>query len=371
MDHGDTSKRGSPELRAQFNIQYYQYLNEEGKPQTTLPRFTEDTALLLKLYDAMVMTRLLDKKCIALQRTGKMGTYPSVLGQEAVGVGIGFAMRSNDVFVPYYRDMATQIIRGVDIKDILLCWGGDERGNNFKNAREDFPCCVPIATQITHAAGVASAIKLRHQTRAVVTTAGDGATSRGDFAETVNLAGTWQLPLVIVINNNQWAISVPINLQTAAKTLAQKGIAGGIHSEQIDGCDIIAVYDAVTQALKRAYEGKGPTLIEAITYRLSDHTTADDATRYRPPDAVKDGWKMEPIKRFRNFLYERQIWDEEQEKQLYQRCEQKISQAVDDYLNTQAEAPEAMFDYLYQELPENLHEQRQQLINKSGHKHHE
>lgn len=366
MDLEHPSKRAQPELREHFDIPYYQYLNEEGQAQNDLPNFVQDSALLIKLYEAMVKTRLLDKKCIALQRTGKMGTYPSVLGQEAVGVGIGYAMSGSDVFVPYYRDMATQLIRGVDIKEVLLCWGGDERGNDFKKAREDFPNCVPIATQITHAAGIASAIKAKSQSRAVVTTAGDGATSRGDFSETVNLAGAWQLPLVIVINNNQWAISVPRKLQTAAQTLAQKGIAGGIYSEQIDGCDIIAVYDAITQALKKAYEGKGPTLIEAITYRLSDHTTADDATRYRAPDAVKDGWKMEPIKRFRNFLHDRQLWSEEQEKELYQRCEQAINQGVEDYLNTPAEAPTAMFDYLYQELPETLLEQRLHVLSKSG-----
>lgn len=366
MDQTHQSKRKSPELRAHFDIPYYQYINEEGQALCQLPQFSQDKALLVTLYEAMVKSRLLDKKCIALQRTGKMGTYPSILGQEAVGVGIGYAMRESDVFVPYYRDMATQMIRGVDIKEVLLCWGGDERGNDFKKAREDFPNCVPIATQITHAAGVASAIKSKNQIRAVVTTAGDGATSRGDFYEALNLAGAWQLPLVVVVNNNQWAISVPRQLQTAAQTLAQKGIAAGIHCEQVDGCDILAVYEALTQALKKAYEGKGPSLIEAITYRLSDHTTADDATRYRAPDAVKDGWKMEPIKRFRNFLHDNNVWSEEQEKNLYQRCEIEINQGVEEYLKTPAESPSAMFDYLYQELPESLREQRQHVMAKTG-----
>jgi len=355
----------NPKLSAQFEISYHQYLDNDGKALIDLPAQLEDETLLIKLYKSMVLTRLLDKKCIALQRTGKMGTYPSTLGQEAVGVAIGHAMKQNDVLVPYYRDMATQLIRGVEIKDILLCWGGDERGNDSPLSPQDLPSCVPIATQITHAAGIASAIKLRHEERAVVSTLGDGATSRGDFSESINLAGTWQLPLVIVINNNQWAISVPRSVQTAAQTLAQKGISGEVRCEQVDGCDVLALYDAMQRALDNAYQGKGPTLIEAITYRLSDHTTADDATRYRSPDALKQGWEKEPIKRFRNFLHHRNLWDEGKEKSLYEQCEETINKGVEEYLNTEAQPPEAMFDHLYEELPHSLHEQRQQLINKT------
>ena len=355
----------NPKLCAQFEVKHYQYLDKDGNTLITLPTHLEDEALLIKLYESMVLTRLLDKKCIALQRTGKMGTYPSTLGQEAVGVAIGLAMKQNDVLAPYYRDTATQLIRGVKIKDILLCWGGDERGNDSPHSPQDLPCCVPIATQITHGAGIASAIKLRHENRAVVTTIGDGGTSRGDFSESINLAGAWQLPMVVVINNNQWAISVPRSVQTAAQTLAQKGIAGGVRCEQVDGCDVLALYDSLQRALLNAYQGKGPTLIEAITYRLSDHTTADDATRYRSPDAVKQGWENEPIKRFRNFLHHRNLWDEGKEKALYEQCEETISNGVEEYINTQAQAPEAMFDYLFKELPHSLHEQRQQLIEKT------
>ncbi|MBL4607337.1 MAG: pyruvate dehydrogenase (acetyl-transferring) E1 component subunit alpha [Pseudomonadales bacterium] len=355
----------NPELRAQFEINYYQYLDNEGKELSDLPAYLEDEASLITLYKSMVLTRLLDKKCIALQRTGKMGTYPSTLGQEAIGVAVGHAMKQNDVLAPYYRDMAAQLIRGVEIKEILLSWGGDERGNNNSKSPQDLPNCVPIATQVTHGAGIATAIKSRHENRAVVTTLGDGATSRGDFSEAVNLAGTWQLPLVIVINNNQWAISVPRSVQTAAQTLAQKGILGEVRCEQVDGCDMLAIYDAVKRALENAYSGKGPTLIEAITYRLSDHTTADDATRYSSPDALKKGWEKEPIKRFRNFLHHRKIWNEGKEKALYEQCEEQIKKGVEDYLNTETQPPEAMFDYLYKELPHSLYEQREQLINKT------
>ena len=361
-----SDKNRLPELTAQFDIYYYQFLDEEGVLQSDLPNHLDDSALQIKFYRAMVLTRSLDKKCIALQRTGKLGTYPSTLGQEAVGVGIAYAMEQTDVLAPYYRDTAAQLIRGTRIRDILLCWGGDERGNNSGQSIEDLPCNVPIATQVTHGAGIASAMKIRHQKRAVVSTLGDGATSRGDFSESINLAGAWQLPLVVVINNNQWAISVPRSVQTAAQTLAQKGISGEVRCEQVDGCDVLAVYDAVKRALKYAYDGKGPTLIEAITYRLSDHTTADDATRYREPDELKKGWEKEPIKRYRNFLHNNNLWDENKEKELYSQCEKQIDEAVDEYLNTEAQPPESMFDYLHEEIPESLLEQRRHLIQKTS-----
>ena len=358
-------KRTIPELTAQFDIYYYQYLDEEGALQKELPNHLENDELQVKFYRSMVLTRLLDQKCIALQRTGKLGTYPSTLGQEAVGAGIGYAMEQTDVLAPYYRDMAAQLVRGLAIRDILLCWGGDERGNTSGDTIDDLPCNIPIATQVTHGAGIATAMKLRHEKRAVVATLGDGATSRGDFAESINLAGAWQLPLVVVINNNQWAISVPRSVQTAAQTPAQKGISGEVNCEQVDGCDVLAVYDAVSRALKRAHEGKGPTLIEAITYRLCDHTTADDATRYSEPDGLKKGWEKEPIKRYRSFLHSKNLWDESKEKALYEACEKQIDEGVELYLNTEPQPPESMFDYLHEELPYVLREQRQHLINKT------
>ena len=169
MDKGQ-QPRAISEVRAQFSVNYYQLLSSDGKPIGALPSFTSDNDLLINLYTAMVRTRVFDTKAIALQRTGKMGTYPSSLGQEAIGAAIGFAMQSEDVLSPYYRDLSAQIIRGVSLVDTLLLWGGDERGNNYDKAKEDFPCCVPIANQVTHGAGIATAIKIRNERRAVVTT---------------------------------------------------------------------------------------------------------------------------------------------------------------------------------------------------------
>jgi len=349
---------------AEFSIEYYQYLNAESKVVDTLPDFAKNFDHLKKLYKHMVLTRTFDTKSIALQRTGKLGTYASSLGQEAIPTGIGIALNPDDVFLTFYRGYGTQFLRGVTMEEVFLYWGGSEAGNNFKaaSAKEDFPMCVPIGSQYLHAVGVATAFKLRHQKRAVLVTCGDGATSQGDVYEAMNVAGAWNLPVVFIIENNQWAISVPREKQTHAKTLAQKGIAAGIDSEQIDGNDVIAVQERVSQALNKARDGKGPTVIEAITYRLSDHTTADDASRYRNKDIIAKAWQEEPVVRLRNYLFENKQWDENQEKQWLQECSEKIEQAVANYLNTPPEPKENMFNFHYANMPASLIAQRDKFL---------
>ena len=350
---------------AEFSIGYSQFLDAQGQITAPLPQWAQDLDSLEKFYRMMVLTRVFDKKAVALQRTGQMGTYPSCLGQEAIGTAIGYAMNNDDVLAPYYRDQATQIIRGVKMEEILLYWGGDERGSHYPDGpQQDLPNCVPIATQISHAAGIASAMKIRREKRAVVATCGDGATSRGDFYEPLNLAGAWQLPMVIVVNNNQWAISVPREIQTAGETIAQKAIAAGIHGEQVDGNDIIALYERVQHALARARNNKGPSLIEAITYRLCDHTTADDATRYSSPDDLKAGWKNEPLKRLQKYLHAQGQWNEEKEQALLSECDQQVEKAVQRYLSIPPQQLEDLFDHLYQQTPTALLEQRQHLVDK-------
>ncbi len=317
---------------------------------------------LVDFYKTMVLVRQFDTKAIALQRTRKMGTYPSCLGQEAFSTGIGYALNDDDVFVAYYRDQATQYLRGVSLCQLLQLWGGDERANLFEGAaRHDLPVCVPIATQVTHAAGVATAIKARGEHRAALVTCGDGATSRGDFYESLNVAGVWQLPLVVVVNNNQWAISVPGELQTAAKSIAAKAEAAGLPSERVDGNDVLAVYAACCRALERARAGKGATLIECVTYRLCDHTTADDASRYRNAEDLKEAWSFEPIKRLQHLLHTEDCWSAEQEKSWHAEVAQQIADAVQDYLDIAPQSPEDLFDFLYEELPAALKWQRHAL----------
>jgi 2-oxoisovalerate dehydrogenase E1 component subunit alpha len=346
---------------ASFEIRRRSYLAPDGRVLRPLPSFASDTSLLVSLYRAMVLTRTFDLKAVALQRTGRLGTYAVSLGQEAVSVGVASAMREQDVLLPSYRDNGALLWRGVKLEEILLYWGGDERGNISSGPAHDFPFCVPVGSQAPHAAGVAYAFKLRKEARVAVCLFGDGATSKGDLWEAMNFAGVRRLPVVFIANNNQWAISVPLRLQTASETLAQKAIAAGFPGEQVDGNDVIAVHEAVLSAITAARDGRGPSLIEALTYRLGDHTTADDAGRYRQAEEVQARWKEEPISRLRAYLASRDLWTKTHEEQLAAECQQRIDAAVERYLTIAPRAPEAMFDHLYAELPAAYVSQRDEL----------
>jgi 2-oxoisovalerate dehydrogenase E1 component alpha subunit len=354
---------------AQFEIPFYQYLNESSIVTVNLPECAKDTKQLIKLYRLMVLLRVFDTKAIALQRTGKLGTYPSTRGQEATFIGIGFALNSDDVFVPYYRDVGVLMQRGVSLADILLYWGGDERGNCFQPDSKDFPFSVPVGSQPLHATGIATAFKIRGEQKAVLTVCGDGASSQGDFYEALNVAGAWKLPVVFVVSNNQWAISVPRSAQSAAETIAQKAIAAGIAGEQVDGNDVTAVCERVAAALKKARETNEPTLLEIISYRQSDHTTADDASRYEPAGIRDVEWAKEPIARLRRYLENQQAWDESLEKQLQADCTKDIESVVQTYLETSPQPPETMFDYLYETLPAIYLAQREDVKHKEVIKH--
>jgi 2-oxoisovalerate dehydrogenase E1 component alpha subunit len=356
----------------QGEIHFSRFLDASGQPVTPLPDWAEQPDTLVRYYRQMTLARQFDSKAIALQRTGQLGTYPSMLGGEAIDIPTAALMHAEDVLIPYYRNHAMQVMRGIEWRDVLLYWGGDERGSANPAQPQDLPNCVPIATQCLHACGVAAAFRIRHEKRVAVTLCGDGATSKGDFLEALNIAGVWQLPLVMVINNNQWAISVPRAMQCGAPTLAQKAIGAGIRGEQVDGNDVIAVHQAVALALERARAGKGPSLIEAISYRLSDHTTADDATRYRSQDELKAAWENEPVKRLRTYLHSRGWWDERLETAWQEEVSGIIAQAVDDYLATPASPVSALFDHLYAELPPQLAEQREQASQRAqpGGSHH-
>ncbi|HSD74677.1 MAG TPA: pyruvate dehydrogenase (acetyl-transferring) E1 component subunit alpha [Steroidobacteraceae bacterium] len=345
---------------AEFEIKHHQILDPNGRINGPLPEFARDPVELLRMYKLMTLVRTFDTKAINLQRTGKLGTYASCLGHEATHVGAGAALRPEDVLVPVYREYGAQFWRGVKMSDVLLYWGGDERGNDYQASRHDFAWSVPIGTQTLHAAGAAMAFKVRGEKRCALSFIGDGGTSEGAFYEAINLAGARSLPVVFVIVNNKWAISVPITSQTSAATLAQKAIAAGIPGVQCDGNDVIGVRQLVSQALAIARNGGGPTLIEAITYRLSDHTTADDATRYRPAEEVKNAWKVEPLIRFRKYLTDTGAWNDAQETLLKADCARQVEAAVEEYVNTPKQPVRAMFDHLFERLPKNLQEQREQ-----------
>jgi len=344
-------------LVAEFSIERVGFLDAEGDVITALPPDTPDADGLRTLYEAMVLTRTFDARAVSLQRTGRLGTFASSLGQEAVAVGLASAMTAEDVLLPSFREQGAQFMRGVRPEELLSYWGGDERGSDFAAAREDFPICVPVGSHAPHAAGVALAFKLRGEARVAVCVFGDGATSKGEVYESMNFAGVEALPVVFVVNNNQWAISVPRSRQSAAATLAQKAVAAGFPGVQVDGNDVLAVRHVVAEAVARARAGGGPTLVEALTYRLCDHTTADDASRYRDDAEVSERWHMDPVTRLRRYMTAHGHWDDERERALAARCEARVDAAVQAYLAATPQPARAMFDHLHAVLPGVLEEQ--------------
>jgi len=339
-----------------------EYLDPDGRLSSPLPELLATRERLCELYEVMLLTRLFDRAAINLQRTGEMGTYPSGEGQEAIGAGVGFAMRPDDVLVPYYRDIATQIQRGVLLEEILRYWGGDEWGMHYQNQAEDFPVSVPIATQACHAVGVGWAMKYRRQQRAVVTTCGDGATSKGDFYESINVAGAMSLPVVFVVNNNRWAISVPLEKQTAAKTIAHKALAAGIDAYRVDGNDAIAVTRVMHDALEKARGEQRPCIVEALSYRLGDHTTADDANRYRPRDELDAARKVEPLIRFKAYLQREQDWSDADDDALRETCNDRIAAALEAYRSLPEQPPGEFFDYMFAQPTRDLEQQKREWL---------
>lgn len=348
------------ETISEFRIPHLQFLDETGKDLQTLPSFAQSPDELTSLYRSMVIQRTMDKKAVALQRTGRLGTYASGLGQEAVSVGLGTAMEPDDVLLPSYRDAGALVARGASLSSILQYWSGDERGLEYGGGcPNDFPITLTIGAQTTHSVGVAYGLKLRGEGQAAVCSIGEGATSKGDFYESINAAAVWQLPLIFLIANNHYAISLPASGQTRCSTFAQKAVAAGMPCLKIDGNDIFAVRYALESALNYSRQGEGPVLIEAETYRLHDHTTADDASRYREKSEVEAAWKREPIPRFRSFLKSREWWDDSMENELLQEARSRVDEAIEEYKNIQPIRPSTlMFDHLYAELPIALEPQR-------------
>lgn len=360
-----TPTSSSEEKVASFEILRTRFVDSEGALLAPLPAFAQDADELRRMYRVMVETRTIDRKAVSLQRTGQLGTYASCLGQEAIGTAMGLALRAEDILIPSYREYAAQFLRGAPAETTFLYWAGDERSMCFPEGTpsfHDFPLSVPIGTHIPQAVGVAYALKLRNKPGVVLASCGDGATSKGDFYEAVSSAKIWNLPLVFLISNNQWAISLPSSRQTGAQTLAQKAIAGGIPGEQVDGNDVIATRFVLERAIAAARAGEGPRLIEAITYRLHDHTTADDARRYRSEDEVKEAWTRCPVKRLRACMETLGCWSAADEEALMREAADKAEAVARAYLAMTPEAPQAIFDSLYATLPAAMEWQRAEVV---------
>ena len=290
-------------------------LDTEGAVDDAL-RPEIDPERIQGLYRDMVRMRTFDDKALKLQRQGRMGTWPPIKGQEAIQAGVALAMTEKDWLIPSFRDHGSMVLHGVPLHQVYAYWVGDERGSCFPEGVRCFPVAVPVGSQWQHGAGVGLSLKLRGEDAVAVTFGGDGSTSEGDFHEGLNCAAVLGAKAVFVIQNNQWAISVPLHQQTAAETLAQKAHGYGLPGIQVDGNDVFAVYVAAEEAIERARSGGGPTLIEAVTYRLGDHTTADDASRYRTDEELEKWEGRDPILRLRRYLVANGLWDDEREAAL-------------------------------------------------------
>jgi len=316
-----------------------------------------DPSQIRKIYRDMVLMRTFDGKALNLQRQGRMGTWPPIKGQEAVQAGVALAMGDKDWLIPAFREHGIMVLRGVPLHLVYAYWAGDERGSCYPEEVRVFPVAVPVASQWQHGAGVGLSLKLRGEDAVAVTLGGDGSTSEGDFHEAVNCAGVFDAKTVFVIQNNQWAISVPLHKQTAAETLAQKAHAYGVPGIQVDGNDVFAVYVAAHEAIERARSGGGPSLIEAVTYRLGDHTTADDASRYRGDEELKMWEGRDPILRLRRYLELQGLWDDDQETVLVEEATAWVEAQVKLLEEMPPQEPEAIFNFMYNEMPPHVAEQ--------------
>lgn len=345
-----------------FHLDYLSILDETGTVDKKLePDISDD--LLLKIYKAMLLGRRFDERMLNLQRQGRIGTFPPITGQEAAQLGTVVHLRQSDWFVPSFREMAAEIWRGKALETFLLYYAGYNEGVNITEDQNNLPLSVPVGSQTLHAVGLAWAIRYRKKDDVAMTWFGDGATSEGDFHEAMNFAGVFRLPVIFVCQNNQWAISVPLSKQTRSKTLAQKALAYGFPGIQVDGNDVLAVYEAAREAVERARAGDGPTMIECVTYRMMMHTTADDPKRYRSDDEV-EGWrKKDPITRFEKYLTDKNLLEPKKIESLDQEVKEKIQQAVDraEIQMKKLGNPLDMFNHLYAKLPPHLEAQKAYL----------
>ncbi len=351
---------------AHFDIPYVQLLDEEGNPQGDLPQLSDDD--IRTLYWYMVLGRALDRKMLTLQRQGRIGTFASTEGQEACQAGSAFQLRKEDWMVIAFRENVACLVRGIPMLSIIQYWGGDERGSKVADDQRTLPVAIPVGSQPTHAVGLAYAERYRHKTDNVsLVYFGDGATSEGEFHEALNLSGVYQTPTIFFCQDNQYAISVPREHQTHAATLAQKAVAYGIPGVQVDGNDVLAVYQVTKDAIERARKGEGPTLIEAITYRLGNHTTSDDYKHYRKEAEVEQWRKKDPVDRLRKFMEKRGIWNAEHEEGAWKHATELVEQAVDEYEKLAPQPPEMLFDYLYEELPPLIARQKEAFLKEVQH----
>jgi len=338
----------------------FQILKPDGTlhPDVKPPISDQET---LQLYQKMVFIRLADQKALMLQRQGRMGTYAPIHGQEACQVGSAYILQGGDWVFPAFRELAASLMMGIPLKTVYLYWMGNEEGSRAPEGINVMPVSIPVGTHPLHAVGTAWAAKIKGDKIVTIAYFGDGATSKGDFHEAMNLAGVFKTPTLFFCQNNQFAISVPRKIQTASETIAQKAIAYGVDGIQVDGNDLFAVYIVTKEAVAKARSGGGSTLIEAVTYRFGPHTTADDPTKYRREDEIEPWKQLDPLVRLRLYLKERELWSDEVEKRMTEEAQKEIDQAVKEAEAIPVPELEEIFKYVYAEMTPQLKEQMEYL----------
>lgn len=331
----------------------------EAAGDATLEMPSDD--VLVELYRRMVIGRRFDAQATALTKQGRLAVYPSSRGQEACQVGGTLALRSSDWLFPTYRDSMALVTHGVDPVGVLTLLRGDWHSGYDSHAHRAAPQCTPLATNTLHAVGFAHAARLKGEDTVALVMLGDGATSEGDTHEALNFAAVWRAPVVFLVQNNGFAISVPLSKQSAAPTLAHKGIGYGIGSVRIDGNDAAAVHATVAKAVAHAAAGGGPTLIEAVTYRIEAHTNADDASRYRDDAEVQEWLKRDPIERLERHLTDRGLLDSAAISAAKADAEAAAA-SLRDRMNAEPELdPMSLFEHVYAEPSTALRSQRELL----------
>lgn len=336
-----------------------QIMNEKGTivhPEW-MPEISEEQ--LIRMYETMRFSRIIDEKTLQYQRQGRMLTYAPNLGQEAAQVGSAAALRQTDWVAPSFRELGVWLYQGAPLEKIFLYWFGNETGMSMPEEVRILPVSVPIASQMQHATGLAFAARYRGLDDIAMAFVGDGGTSQGDFHEALNFAAIKNTPNVFIVQNNQFAISTRRSLQTKSNTIAQKALGYGIPGIQVDGNDIFAMYAVTKEAVERARSGEGPSLIEAYTYRLGAHTTSDDPTVYRSEDEVQEWVKKDPIDRFRKYLIEQGIWSDEKEEAFVAEKADFVKSTFEKVEKSGLVSLEDVFDYVYAERTPIIEEQYQ------------
>lgn len=341
------------------NIEPLAILSPDGKVvnEAEMPELSDEQ--LQELMRRMVFTRVWDQRAVSLSRQGRLGFYAPVSGQEASMVGSQFALKPEDFILPGYRDMPQIVWHGLPLYQTFLYSKGHQHGGQIPEGVNVLMPQIIIGAQIVQAAGVAMGLKRHGNNNVAVAYTGDGGSSQGDFYEGLNFAGSFNLPAIFVVQNNGYAISTPFAKQTAAQSIAHKALAAGIHGAQVNGMDVLAVYKVMQEAVERARQGEGPTLIETITYRYGPHSmSGDDPTKYRTKEEQDEWEEKDPLIRFRRYLTEKKLWSDEREEQVIEEARAEVAQHIKKAEQVEKMTIPGLIDSMFEHTPPHLEEQK-------------